>query len=190
MEDGAEPDGLVAPVVTGLGHSLDVSAEFVAAWRSTAGDRREPPEPVNKQKAFDTAMAGLSGRRGVAAWRKRPAGLPAEEAYALVEGWFSAAQWALAATTLLQIGRIQGRFNLVDGYGQWIWNEGKPADIPLLDGRRVVVLDPPPYLRTWNIGRSFPMMRPDMRLERVLPAGEAAGHPAHVHIQRPTGDED
>ena len=87
-------------------------------------------------------------------------------------------------------GRIQGRFNLVDGYGQWIWNEGKPADIPLLDGRRVVVLDPPPYLRTWNIGRSFPMMRPEMRLERVLPAGEAAGHPAHVHIQRPTGDED
>lgn len=49
---------------------------------------------------------------------------------------------------------------------------------------------PPPYLRTWNIGRSFPMMRPDMRLERVLPAGEAAGHSAHVHIQRPTGDED
>ena len=36
MEDGAEPDGLVAPVVTGLGHSLDVSAEFVAAWRAGA----------------------------------------------------------------------------------------------------------------------------------------------------------
>lgn len=307
VEDGDEPDGLVAPVVAGLGTSLDVSAEFVAAWRSIVGDRVDLPEPVNEQTVFDAAIAELMGRRGRLTWRRRSPGLAEDEAFALAEGWFSSAQWALPATTLLQIvriragfplrrelaevaarvaprrrdldclvgllavldderlvvlhrptgrgfevtisgvgdnfqlhtllaatlsgdaatgllegvapdpswvaaatdgpiqpadSRIQGQFNLVDGYGQWIWNEGKPADIPVLDGRRVVVLDPPPYLRTWNIGRTYPMMRPEVRLDRVMPADEAAGwlsrvaapapassHPAQVHIQRPTGDE-
>jgi hypothetical protein len=55
---------------------------------------------------------------------------------------------------------ITGQFNLVDGYGQWIWNEGRPADIPLFHGVRVVVLDPPPYERSWNTGRAYPLMRP------------------------------
>lgn len=114
----------------------------------------------------------------------------------LAEGWFTSAQWALTATTLLQLAdvragwparerligavaaaaavrsdldhllcllaaalsgstadglldkvqpdpswvaaasdgpvhpasRIRAQFNLVDGYGEWIWNEGRPAD--------------------------------------------------------------
>jgi len=48
---------------------------------------------------------------------------------------------------------INGTFNLVDPSGAWIWNEGRPADIPHCDGIRVVVLDPPPYARGWNAGR-------------------------------------
>lgn len=307
VEDGAEPDGLVAPVVAGLGTSLETSAEFVAAWRSIVGDRMALPEPVNKATTFDAAIAGLTAQQRRPIWRRRSPGLPAHEAFALAEGWFSSAQWALPVTTLLQIarirvgfplrrelaeaaarvapqrrdldclegllavldderlvvlhrptgrgfevtisgvgdnfqlhtllaatlggdgvagllegvspdpswvaaatdgpiepagGHIQGQFNLVDGYGQWIWNEGKPADIPVLGGRRVVVLDPPPYVRAWNIGRTYPMMRPQVRLDRVLPADEASGwlsrvaapaaassHPAQVHIQRQTGHE-
>jgi hypothetical protein len=71
-------------------------------------------------------------------------------------------------------GGIQGQFNLVDAAGEWIWNEGRPADILSMDERRVVVIDPPPYVRSWNVGRAYPLMVPEVRLDRVLPADEAA----------------
>jgi hypothetical protein len=41
----------------------------------------------------------------------------------------------------------------------WIWGEGVPADIPELDGHRVIVLGPPPYARNWNAARVFAGMR-------------------------------
>ncbi|MDP4502878.1 hypothetical protein [Nonomuraea turcica] len=75
---------------------------------------------------------------------------------------------------------VRGQFNLVDANGKWIWNEGRPADIPRLDGVRVVVLDPPPYARTWSPGRIYPMMRGDVRLRRILPQEEAAAWLAKV----------
>jgi len=85
---------------------------------------------------------------------------------------------AIAAATdgsdLTPAGGITGQFNLVDGYGQWIWNEGRPADIPQLADERVVVLDPPPYPRSWNAGRVYPMMRPNLTVDRILTADEAA----------------
>jgi hypothetical protein len=68
--------------------------------------------------------------------------------------------------------RATGAFNLVAPDGTWIWNEGNPADIPLVDGRRLLVLDPPPYLRGWNVGRFFPMMTASISLTRVLPVEE------------------
>lgn len=71
-------------------------------------------------------------------------------------------------------GGIVGQFNLVDHTGQWIFNEGRPDEIPLLRGQRVVVLDHAPYARSWNAGRSYPLMRPEITLERMLPADEAA----------------
>jgi hypothetical protein len=66
-----------------------------------------------------------------------------------------------------------GAFNLVAPDGTWIWNEGNPSDIPVVDGRRLLVLDPPPYQRSWNVGRFFPMMKASISLTRVLPAEEA-----------------
>jgi len=69
---------------------------------------------------------------------------------------------------------IKGNFNLVDAYGAWIWNEGRPADIPRLEGTRVVVIDPPPYERAWNAGRAYPLMRPSVTVTEILPAAEAA----------------
>jgi hypothetical protein len=38
----------------------------------------------------------------------------------------------------------------------WIWNEGTPSDIPLLDGHRVILLGPPGYERSWAAQRTFP----------------------------------
>ncbi|MDP2712137.1 MAG: hypothetical protein Q8O56_13050 [Solirubrobacteraceae bacterium] len=37
----------------------------------------------------------------------------------------------------------------------WIWNEGMPADIPALDGHRVILLDVAPNPRTWPAQRMF-----------------------------------
>jgi hypothetical protein len=69
---------------------------------------------------------------------------------------------------------IKGNFNLVDAYGAWIWNEGRPADIRRLEGTRVVVIDTPPYERMWNAGRAYPLMRPTVTVDEILPATEAA----------------
>lgn len=72
-------------------------------------------------------------------------------------------------------GGIVGQFNLVDYAGKWIFNEGRPADIPALDGQRVIVLDPPPYPRTWNAGRAYPLMKPAITIDRMLDPEESAG---------------
>ncbi|MEV6179226.1 hypothetical protein [Streptomyces sp. NPDC052015] len=61
-----------------------------------------------------------------------------------------------------------GSFNLLAPDGTWVWNEGTPTDIPVVDGVRLLVLDPPPYERGWPAGRFFPHMTGDLVLERVL----------------------
>lgn len=50
---------------------------------------------------------------------------------------------------------ITGQFNMTDAHGQWIWHEARPGDIPVVNGHRVIVLDPSPYERTWNAGRAY-----------------------------------
>jgi hypothetical protein len=37
----------------------------------------------------------------------------------------------------------------------WIWNEGMPADIPVLDGHRVILIGPASYNRHWQAQRMF-----------------------------------
>jgi hypothetical protein len=81
---------------------------------------------------------------------------------------------------------IQGQFNLVSATGEWIWNEGRPADIPVVGGHRVIVLDPPPYRRTWNIGRAYPLMAPEISLERILPRDESAAWARRILPAEPT----
>jgi hypothetical protein len=61
-----------------------------------------------------------------------------------------------------------GSFNLMTPGGEWVWNEGTPTDIPVVDGVRLLVLDPPAYERSWPAGRFFPGMTGDLVLERVL----------------------
>ncbi|HEU4955135.1 MAG TPA: hypothetical protein VFT28_11195, partial [Gemmatimonadales bacterium] len=52
---------------------------------------------------------------------------------------------------------VIGWWNLTDAHGDPIWNEGVPADIPEVNGTRVVVLDPQSYQRSWSPGRRFPL---------------------------------
>jgi hypothetical protein len=53
---------------------------------------------------------------------------------------------------------------------RWIWNEGRPAQVPAFEGTRVLVVGPASYARAWNPGGSAP----SVRLVRELPAPEAA----------------
>ncbi|QTE02526.1 hypothetical protein [Streptomyces cyanogenus] len=80
-----------------------------------------------------------------------------------------------AAVCRDQPGQVDttGSFNLVTPSGDWVWNEGTPSDIPVVDGVRLLVLDPPPYERSWPAGRFFPHMHGDLVLERVLDEEEA-----------------
>ncbi|MGM1062720.1 hypothetical protein [Saccharothrix sp. Mg75] len=85
-------------------------------------------------------------------------------------------RWVAAAVDgddLRPEGGIRGSFTLVDAHGAAIRHEGRPADVPLVGGRRVVVLDPPRG-RSWEAGRAYPLMRPTVVLDRVLTGADAA----------------
>ncbi|MGW0923079.1 hypothetical protein ACWD3J_29205 [Streptomyces sp. NPDC002755] len=73
-------------------------------------------------------------------------------------------------------GRTQaiatGAFELLAPDGERIWNEGLPDDIPVVEGRRLLVLDEPTYQRSWNADRFFPHLPGTAELTRVLTADE------------------
>ncbi|MEU6300890.1 hypothetical protein [Streptomyces erythrochromogenes] len=73
-------------------------------------------------------------------------------------------------------GRTQavatGAFELLAADGERIWNEGLPDDIPVVEGRRLLVLDEPAYPRSWNADRFFPHLPGTAELTRVLTADE------------------
>ncbi|NYI94375.1 hypothetical protein HNR12_000652 [Streptomonospora nanhaiensis] len=69
---------------------------------------------------------------------------------------------------------VEGWWNLVALDGSWVWNEGVPADIPTVDGERVLVLEPQPYERSWNAGRRHPHVRGWLEVEEEISAEEAA----------------
>ncbi len=46
-----------------------------------------------------------------------------------------------------------------DSSAHWVWGEGIPADIAIVQGHRVVLLGPPSYARTWPSVRLFSGLR-------------------------------
>lgn len=56
----------------------------------------------------------------------------------------------------------------------WIWNEGKPADIPLFEERRAILLGPPSYQRSWRAQRMFDRLPARLGVERCLGRDEAS----------------
>jgi hypothetical protein len=53
-----------------------------------------------------------------------------------------------------------------------LWNEATPADIPVFEGERVLLLAPSRYHRTWRVQREFDM-RADLSADAVLSEAEA-----------------
>ena len=63
---------------------------------------------------------------------------------------------------------VKETFNLVAADGTWNWREGAPKDIPVVDGARLLVLDPPLHDRTWPAARAFAGMAAELVLERRI----------------------
>ncbi len=82
-------------------------------------------------------------------------------------------------------GGIVSEFDLVDPYGEPIFDEDLPADIPLFEGERVVILDPQSYPRTWSAGRIYPLMRPTLHIVGRLSSEEAAARLAKAKPAEP-----
>jgi hypothetical protein len=58
-------------------------------------------------------------------------------------------------------------------YGKaWIWGEGIPDDIPRFENRRVVLLGPASYQRSWPAQRLFDHLRASMEIEQKLSKAE------------------
>lgn len=72
-------------------------------------------------------------------------------------------------TGLLADGTVSTEF---DSRVHWIWNEGIPADITPFEGLRVILLTAAPYVRSWNVGRTFGGMVGRLYVQQVLNAEE------------------
>ncbi|MDQ0984166.1 hypothetical protein [Streptomyces sp. V2I9] len=111
-----------------------------------------------------------------------------------VEGRAPAPQEAAVCRETPGQVETEGSFDLVAPGGEPVWNEGAPADIPVVDGVRLLVLDDPSCRRSWPAGRFFPGMRGDLLLERTLDPEEAERWYAHVcpvasSVREPAGAE-
>lgn len=72
---------------------------------------------------------------------------------------------------------IEPGFQLPDpnDYGAsatWIWNEGCPEDIPVFQDRRVILLGPASYSRSWRSQRMFDKLPAKLECERKLTKSE------------------
>ncbi|WP_163572520.1 hypothetical protein [Fodinicola feengrottensis] len=70
-------------------------------------------------------------------------------------------------------GYFSSFFSLRDVHGAQIWNHSIPADIPLVHGHRVIVLDQQTNIERWDIGRRFPHMLPTLTVTRHLGPAES-----------------
>lgn len=75
---------------------------------------------------------------------------------------------------------VSSPWDLNGADGEPIWNEGVPADIPAVNGTRVVVVDPPSYARTFPAGRRFPLMPATLRVDTAHGPDDLAGWWPHI----------
>jgi hypothetical protein len=111
--------------------------------------------------AGDPAEGRLPGRRPdprvAAAARDRPA----DPAAPLAEGAFSLFGWR----ALRPDGTLPPA---ADAAAHGAWADGVPIDFERFEGVRVVLLGPPPSMRTWDAGRRFEEMPAFLRVTETL----------------------
>ena len=183
-------DGWVQPVLflaqrKEVRAALPRRAELLAAVEAAAEDLSTAHWLRGLLLVLDDEPLVVLHRATSQGWRCTMSGVGDNfQLHTLLAGQFAAAvgatpptpaQLAAAGTGQVQpAAGINGTFNPVDAFGAWIWNEGRPADIPPFDDIRVIVLDPPAYARSWNTGRAYPLMVPSLTVDERLSADEVA----------------
>ena len=79
-------------------------------------------------------------------------------------------------------------FNLAAPSGQWIWSETTPSRIPVADGVRRLVLDPPVFRHAYRALRFLPRVPGSLVLEEVLEPAVAAPYFADVRPLMPADE--
>jgi hypothetical protein len=98
--------------------------------------------------------------------------------------------WVAAATTgsphRPADDPIRRRFRLFDAAGGYIYPEGRPADIPPVDGVRVIVIHPSRGIYGWLAGRTYEHMTPTLTLDYIMTPDEAHTWRARISPARET----
>ncbi|MDE3722995.1 hypothetical protein PWG71_16520 [Nocardiopsis sp. N85] len=92
--------------------------------------------------------------------------------------------WVASATDLRDDPRlsiVDGEWDLVGGDGTWVGNEATPGAVPVVNGERVLVLEPISLKHTWRTGRRHPHIPGWLRIEEELNRDEAAAWWTRVH---------
>ncbi|MDE3725111.1 hypothetical protein PWG71_27330 [Nocardiopsis sp. N85] len=76
---------------------------------------------------------------------------------------------------------VRGEWDLVGGDGTWVGNEACPADIPFVDGERVLVLEPQTLTHSWRAGRRHPQIPGGLTILEELHPDEATAWWSRMH---------
>src|SRR5262249_38470049 len=80
--------------------------------------------------------------------------------------------WNLYTWEAIQPGLRLPDPNDLGPNNHWSWNEGVPADIPVFEGRRIILLGPRSYPRSWRSQRTFGLLRAKRECQRKLTKDE------------------
>lgn len=59
-----------------------------------------------------------------------------------------------------------------DAHPHWVWLEGVPLDIPVFEGERVILLQPPVMKRSYEVDPAFSSLRPRLELKSKIAGPE------------------
>jgi hypothetical protein len=96
-----------------------------------------------------------------------------------VVGSFNFYDHRAASRDLLQPNRVPTNL--------WVWGEGLTADVPAWLGRKVLLVGPPSYERTWSLARDFPALQSHVEMQRELPRDEVISLLARLSENLDTG---
>ena len=59
-----------------------------------------------------------------------------------------------------------------DAHAHWVWVEGVPAEIPIFEGERVILMQPPVMKRSYEVEPAFAALSPRMKLKSKVSGAE------------------
>jgi hypothetical protein len=143
--------------------AMERAVRFATTYRTAFGDLPRAEDMTLFEPTVERVLGAASSLD-----------MSEHEAYGLVEAWFVGGEWVQPVLYLCQRKEVRSALPqrerltsaidaMCDHIGTARWLSGL-----------LLVLDPPSCARSWNAGRVYPLMRPSLVVNRVLPADEAA----------------